>query len=251
MAEQSLIRDHRASIALNNMGVSLLERRAYRQGVETLKDAIFVMMRVLRPSSRSQGTTSDSTTNDTEAKVHRAAKRLASPHAVPSALCIDAVSHGGKSSRHSSQDYVLSEASSSSPFTIPIRIEVDDLDYPEERDPVLESAIMLYNFGLAHLCMAKPAKSPIKLQEAALKHVKLAYAAVLSRLRVCEMHSISKARLLLAVLALENVVKVLIEMGKHSEANASYQVLVRLGRAIAEYQGRDPLETQVAAAAAA
>jgi hypothetical protein len=196
-------------------------------------------MRVLRPSSSSQGTTSDSTTNDTEAKVHRAAKRLASPHAVPSALCIDAVSHGGKSSRHSSQDYVLSEASSSSPFTIPIRIEVDDLDYPEERDPVLESAIMLYNFGLAHLCMAKPAKSPIKLQEAALKQ------------RVCEMHSISKARLLLAVLALENVVKVLIEMGKHSEANASYQVLVRLGRAIAEYQGRDPLETQVAAAAAA
>jgi hypothetical protein len=251
MAEQSLIRDHRAAIALNNMGVSLLERRAYRQGMETLKDAIFVMKRVLRSSSRAQGTTSDSTTNDTEAKVCRAAKRMANPRAVPSALCIGAVSHGGTSSRNLLQGSVLREASSS-PFTFPIRIEAADLDYPDDRDPDLEAAIMLYNFGLAQLCMAKLAKSPIKLQEGALKHAKLAYRyAILSRLTESEIRSISKTRLLLAVLAVDNVVKVLTMMGKHSEANASYQVLVRLGRAIAEFQGRDPLETQMAAAAAA
>jgi hypothetical protein len=76
---QCLIRDHRAAIAMNSMGVSLLERKAYRQGMEALADAIFVIQRVLRPPSiSSQG--SDRTPNSTsyaEAKMHRASKRMA------------------------------------------------------------------------------------------------------------------------------------------------------------------------------
>jgi hypothetical protein len=255
MAEQSLIRDHRAAIALNNMGVSLLEQRAYRQGMETLKDAIFVMKRVFRPQSRNStlGATLDST-RGTDVKIHRAVQRMANPQPVPSAVIVDVISHGASS--HSSPLGSILRESSSSSFTVPIRIEATDLDFPEDRDPDLESSIMLYNFGLAHLCMAKLAKTPMKLREGALKLFNMAYSIVsnknaLSRFSDDEMRRVSETRLLLALAVLNNVVKVLTEMGKHTEANNSFQRLVRLGTAINELDYPGPLGGLIAAAAAA
>jgi hypothetical protein len=253
MAEQSLqIRDHRAAVALNNMGVFLLERRAYRQGMETLKDAIFVMKRVFRPRS-----TSEESTCSAEAKVHRAVRRMANPQPVPSAVAIDVISHGGATSHPSSLASIL-RGSSSAAFTFPIRIEATDLDSPEDRDPDLESSIMLYNFALGHLCMAKVAKSPTKLQEGALKLFNMAYSIIsnqngLSRLSEGEMRRIRETRLLLSVVVMSNVVRVFSEMGRNTEADESYQRLVRLGTVINEMEmdEPDPLEGQIAAAAAA
>jgi hypothetical protein len=250
MAEQSLIRDHRAAVALNNMGVSLLERRAYRHGMETLKDAILVMESVLRPQSKSRGYGVNSeSTSSAEAKVHRAVRRMANPHHVPSAVSSDVISHGGATSHPSS--FLASPA-----FTSPVRIEATDLDCPEDRDPDLDSAIMINNFALAHLCVAKNTNSPIKLQERARKLFNMAYSIIsnqngLSRLSEDEMRRISESRLLLAVAVMSNVVRVLTEMGEDTEANESYQRLVRLGNAVEELQGRNPLKAKIAAAAAA
>jgi hypothetical protein len=256
MADQSLIRDQRAAIALNNMGVSLLEQRAYRQGMETLKDAIFVMKRVFRPQSRnsSLGATSDATSS-TDIKIHHAVQRMANPQPVPFTMITDVISHGVASSHSSPLGSILRESSSSS-FTIPIRIEATDIDCPEDRDPDLESAIMIYNFGLAHLCMAKLAKSPMKLREGALKLFNMAYSIIsnkntLSGLSESEMRRFSETRLLLAIAVLNNVVRVLTVMGKHTEANNSYQRLVRLGTAINELEYPGPIGGLIAAAAAA
>jgi hypothetical protein len=256
MADQSLIRDQRAAIALNNMGVSLLERRAYRQGMETLKDAIFVMKRVFRPQSRNStlGATSDSTCS-TDIKIHRAVQRMANPQPVPSAMIIDVLSHGVASSHSSPLGSILRESYSSS-FTIPIRIEATDIESPEDIDPDLESAIMLYNFGLAHICMAKLAKSPMKLREGALKLFNMAYSIIsnknsLSGLSESEMRRLSETRLLLALAVLNNVVRVLTEMGKHTEADHSYRRLVRLGTAFNELDYPNPPGGLIAAAAAA
>jgi hypothetical protein len=255
MADQSLIRDQRGAIALNNMGVSLLEQRAYRQGMETLKDAIFVMKRVFRPqsSNSSLGETSDST-NSTDIKIHRAVQRMANLQPVPFAMITDVISHGA-GSLPSPLGSILRESSSSS-FTIPIRIEATDIACPEDRDPDLESAIVLYNFGIAHLCMAKLAKSPMKLREGALKLFNMAYSIIsnknaLAGLSESEMRRFSETRLLLAIAVLNNVVRVFTEMGKHTEANNSYQRLVRLGTAINELESPEPLGGLVAAAAAA
>ena len=44
-------REHLGSIALNNVGVSLLKRGCYLQALETMQDAIFVMRFVCRPNS--------------------------------------------------------------------------------------------------------------------------------------------------------------------------------------------------------
>jgi hypothetical protein len=269
MDEQCLIRDHRAAIALNNMGVSLLERRAYRQGMETLQDAILVMKRVLRsPSITSQG--SDKTPNSTsytDTKVHRASKRMANPQPIPSAVSVDIDSHRATFSYHSYLVSVL-HGSSSSPLRSPLRIEAADLDSLEESDHVLQSSIMLFNFGLAHLfmakldnsimrfnfglahlCMAKLDKTPIKLQEGALKIFSMVHS-VLATLCNQEGHGIREDMILLTAATLDNIVALLSQMGKHSEANESDQELARLGRAIQEFQGRN-LEPQNAAASAA
>jgi hypothetical protein len=247
MDELCLIQDHRAAIALNNMGVSLLERRAYRQGMETLKDAVLVMKRVLRPASISQGfgKTPNSACN-AEAKIHRASKRMATPQPiVPSTVSIDAISHGATVSHRSKV-----HRGSSYPLSSPLRIEATDLVSREDRDSDLESSIMLYNFGLAHLCMATLAKTPIKFREGALKLFNMAYSVFAI---LCDQvgHGIREDMVLLAAATLDNIVALLTQMGKHSEANASDQELARLGRAIQEFQGRNPLlEDQIAAAAA-
>jgi hypothetical protein len=256
MADQSLIRDQRAAIALNNMGVSLLDQRAYRQGMETLKDAIFVMKRVFRPQSRNSSldATSDSTSS-TDIKIHRAVQRMANPQPISFTMITDVLSHDVASPHSSPLGSILRESSSSS-FTIPIRIEATDIDCPEDRDPDLESALMLYNFGLAHLCMAKLAKSPMKLREGALKLFNMAYSIIsnknsLSGLSESEIRRFSETRLLLAIAVLNNVVRLLTQMGKHTEANNSYQRLVRLGTAINELESPESLGGLIAAAAAA
>jgi hypothetical protein len=245
-----LIQDHRAAIALNNMGVSLLERRAYRQGMETLKDAIFVMKRVLRPASISHGFgKTPNSTSYAQGKVHRASKRMATAQAVPSAVSIDVISHCATFSHRSRSTSIL-QGGSSYPLSSPIRIEANDLVSREDRDSDLESSIMLYNFGLAHLCMAKLVKTPIKLQEGALKLFKMAYS-VFDTLCDQEGQGIREDMVLLAAATLDNIVALLTQMGKHSEANESDQELARLGRTIQEFQDQNHLEDQIAAAAAA
>jgi len=256
MSEQTLIREHRAAIALNNMGVSLLERRAYRQGMETLKDAIFVMKRVIHPQSKTPDfATNTPSTNSTEAKVNRANKRMANPQPVPSAFSCDVISHEAISSHHQPMDSVLRKGAAS-PSTFPIRIEAGNIDCPEDRNPDLESAIMLHNFGVAHLCMSKLAKSPLKFQEGALALFNMAYSIISNRNTIAQlsdsdMRSVSETRLLLAVVVLNNVVRVLRATGNHSEADESYQKLVRLGTAINEIEEPDPLECRVVVAPAA
>jgi hypothetical protein len=254
MDDQCLSRDHRAAIALNNMGVSLLERRAYRQGMETLKDAIFVMKRVLRPpsiSSHGLCKTPNSTTY-AEAKVHRASKRMANPRPISSAISIDVVSQCTTFSHRSYPSGSILHGGSSSPLSSPLRIEATDLISLEDRDSDLESSIMLYNFGLAHLCMAKLVKKPIKLQEGALKLFNMAYSLFAPR---CDQegHGIREDVVLLAAATstLDNIVGLLTQTGTHSETNEIDHELARRGRAIQEFQGRYHLEDQIATAAAA
>jgi hypothetical protein len=104
---------------------------------------------------------------------------------------------------------------------------------------------MLYNFGLAHLCMAKLAKTPMNLQGGALALFNMAYS-VLAPLCDQEGHEAREDMVLLAAIALNNIVALLIQMGMHSEANE----VARLGRATHEFQGSN-LEDQITAAGAA
>jgi hypothetical protein len=111
---------------------------------------------------------------------------------------------------------------------------------------------MLYNFGLAHLCMAELVKTPIQLQEGALKLFNMAYSLFAPR---CDQegHGIREDTVLLAAAdsTLDNIVALLAQMGRKSKTNKSDQEMARLGRAIKEFQGRYHLEAQISAAVAA
>jgi hypothetical protein len=131
----------------------------------------------------------------------------------------------------------------------PLRIEATDHISLEDRDSDLESSIMLYNFGLAHLCMAKLVKTPIKLQEGALTLFKMAYC-ILAPLYDQEGHGSREDIVILAASTLNNTITLLSQMGKQSEANESDQELARLEKAIQEFQDAN-LEDQITAAAAA
>lgn len=68
-----------ASIALNNIGVSLLEHRAYGQAIHTFKDAIHVMKLLLRTEPHDQLYSTASTANSLQEKLDRASQRIAHP----------------------------------------------------------------------------------------------------------------------------------------------------------------------------
>jgi hypothetical protein len=204
---------------------------------------------VLRPPpicSRGFGNTPYST-SDAEAKVERASKRMANPQPIPSIVSIDVVSRCATFSHRSHSGSVLHGGWSS-----PLRIEATDLvSVGEENSSAdLESSIMLYNFGLAHLCMAKLAKTTVNLKEGALKEgaltlFNMAYS-ILAPLCDQEGHRTREDMVLLAAITLNNIVALLTQMGMHSDANE----LARLGRAIHGFQGSN-LEDQLAAAGAA
>jgi hypothetical protein len=156
--------DCRAVIALNNTGVSLLERGAFPQALQTFKDSIAVLKRVLRgrrPSSQ----------NNRDAEVQNmldsAEKRLASSFLPTSSTScwplasIYTVSHDGTtfSGLPITADHIYSFE------YIPVRIECTTADLPfhisdvtsgilRRRDADFESALVLYNFALAHLSLA-------------------------------------------------------------------------------------------------
>lgn len=77
----------RASLALNNIGVSLLEKGAYQQALDTFKDAIATIKLLVSQRSSADGNEYEFSSGNRAAfreKVDRASKRLAQPHALSS-----------------------------------------------------------------------------------------------------------------------------------------------------------------------
>jgi hypothetical protein len=251
----SLLRDYRGAIALNNIGVSLLERRAYRQAVETLKDAITFMKHVFRPQVVvTPGATFKSSSLNVDARVAAAMERLECPQSSPTLRDPEDLVVQDSLQPSSIRAAALEGISSS--FTMPIRIEAADSDSPENRDPDLESAIMLYNFGIAHLCLSKLSRAGLtKFRDGALKLFNMSYSIIsnknaLAGMNTEEIRKLSETRVLLAIVVLNNLVRVQTEMGKHAEANESYQRLVRLGSAVREQRQGESVDSASAAPAA-
>jgi hypothetical protein len=157
--------DCRAVIALNNTGVSLLERGAFPQALQTFKDSIAVLKRVLR--GRRPSSLHDNRDAEVQNMLDLAEKRLASsflPNSSTSCwplASVYTVSHDGTtfSALPITADHIYSFE------YIPVRIECTTADLPfhsgnvtsailRRRDADFESSLVLYNFALAHLSLA-------------------------------------------------------------------------------------------------
>ena len=81
--DYTLVKDYRAAVALNNLGIAMLQRRAYRESLSTFKDAMKAMHSIFQsealdflasPSSKDGKTTDNSV--DVDRKLQRAMRRL-------------------------------------------------------------------------------------------------------------------------------------------------------------------------------
>jgi hypothetical protein len=145
--------DYNAAIALNNIGVDLLERRCYKQAAITLLDAISVMKAVMRRLSAS----AVSESNDrlaVEAMIQRANRVKARPTPMESKSYYRIVNLADNYS-----DILVEEQHDGSSRETIFPIRIDDVSYDacspgclNDRD--IQCAILLHNLGLANLCVA-------------------------------------------------------------------------------------------------
>jgi hypothetical protein len=157
-------RDYRGAIALNNMGVSLMEQKAYHQAMETLKDAVSVMRAACQSHTMERHDCAS-----VDDKLGQASQRLTNlrPEKDTTAV-IKGISHdeGFVSIRTvlGKHDPMLADA------MFPMRIE--HLEDSEDSENNLKAAIIVHNFALAHLCLARKMTNDslrARLHESALR----------------------------------------------------------------------------------
>lgn len=231
--------DYRGAIALNNMGVSLLERGAYRNAIDTMKDAIAIM-RTIFPQN---GAVHSAPHNfNIDSKLQLAAQRLASPETSRAPLSVQTIPFS-EDNINAMKD-ALRYGPSGSVF-FPLRIEISDFNC-RGRDIDLESSIFLYNFGIAHLCMARVhPKSAAKLRDGALKLFDLAHSILASQCAKAQDPADQTHVLLVAAMVLNNVVQVLSEQGRMEQVGQALSSLKRLDDLVTQIEEDEPDFTSV------
>jgi hypothetical protein len=131
--------ERRAALALNNMGISLMERSCSVQGVETFKDATLVMLSASVASCQGQSTR-QATVNQ---MIERANQSLCNPEIVPSTTLPNVILHDLSMDLDRKTG---AGAELNCPF---IRIETMEDDYLTFE---LTLAIVIYNRAVACLC---------------------------------------------------------------------------------------------------
>jgi hypothetical protein len=159
-------RHHQSAVALNNAGVSLLLRGFCRDAMETIKDAIQIMKRVVAcgveqgGSSSSDGLISDL---DIDRALRRKSKRCAYYNMPETFGKFSEMTNWPILYEISSQDAptrvygALASRSNhvgSSYTAFPIKIDPIDSASSCPDDIAFQTGAMLYNLGVAHVCMA-------------------------------------------------------------------------------------------------
>ena len=136
---------------------------------------------------------------------------------------------------------IVDEAMSSLPVTIPIRIEDPNLRDKEDQDLDIESIIILYNFGIAHLLLSESrrATGDWKLRDRARYFFNVAYSIIASsyedvKIQPEKLQMEDEKKLILASLVLKNLVSLDLKKGKRSTAKLLYQKLLFYKSAVIE-----------------
>lgn len=152
---------HRQAIALNNIGVDLLEKTAYEQALTTLMDATNTMKVALRNSHHMEAGSTPSN------QVRRAILRRSRPAPMerqPSYRMLNLTDN---------YDLILHDQDGSR-FNSIYPIRIDDVHHDVRcpanlHDPDVQSAILIHNLALAHLCVARVSHHD-HIKEAKLDH---------------------------------------------------------------------------------
>jgi hypothetical protein len=151
--------DARAAIALNNIGVSLLERGAYQLALQTFKDSVALLHRTIGVNP-----TTNSNDGIVRHMLHLAETRLASSFgptidSIPqSDMRIRRVLYDG--SAFCNLKFDLAHTLTKTMY-VPVSMEPSECSREDSMPGTsFRSAVFLYNFALAHLCLAQVVPSP-------------------------------------------------------------------------------------------
>jgi hypothetical protein len=181
MSTSSLQRTFTAAIALNNTGVSLLERGSYPEAKEAFKNAISVMQEISASREKQDEASRNRpfSSSALDAKLHKAYYNLANCAAVKDdskmKFCVFTEEESAAVIGAAVQDEDMFYDSST---TFLIRIEKSTLDC-ENAGVDLESSIILHNYGKVYKCLATTATTSAcarELCEGAFKLFQLSYA---------------------------------------------------------------------------
>jgi hypothetical protein len=238
--QMNMFRAFRNAIALNNVGISFLERREYKQAVETLADAIQVMRSTFRPNpttpedleQESFVTTKPSVDIDT--KLQKAMKRIANTRVPCHTGIVEVYSHddGDLASIKSAVQY-----GPSSSIAFPVRIRCSEYNESDDHDIDVQSAIILRNYGLALACSARTITEGNKserLRQKAIKVFRLGQSLVCNRVAAQSDAVFQSRALLISAMLLNDIVQVLHELGLSIEASVVHERLMRLATAMKE-----------------
>lgn len=217
-------------LTLNNIGVSLLEQRSYKQAKDTFKESISLTnIASITDSSR------DVLYNNAEVTLKHACRRLANPRPVPILSCPDPVFLETVTYENniSALKDILNNGPSSS-YAFAIRIEaVDELLYTSKEcadGNNVALAVLFYNLGLAKLCMSSIAKTTaraVELRKGALKLFRRSYRIIITRAFMEQDESRLRCFLLLS--AVVNCLnRVSRELGESTKGTNFYDQLVYL-----------------------
>jgi len=162
--------EFRASVALNNAAVSMMERSCCRQAFETLKAAAFATKAVQAACARSADLSFDRAQDTLEItrlklleKLKRADRLMSRPSPMPLAIPINVFPHDATpssiflTSAETRQCIHHSERiAQNQKFCLNmIRIETANVDLWDEREWDLLTAIIVFNFAVSYICYSK------------------------------------------------------------------------------------------------
>lgn len=228
------------AVALNNMGVSLLNKGAFGQAMETFRAALNEMKMLVHHESSSSGSRDPVSLTS---KVEKAYQALICLGRVTQDTQVSPMVFDSNGGFHlpSVLNLVMDEGCHS-PTICPIKIELADFENMGERDADLDSAIMLYNMGLVHRSIAAKEHDLMKhgrIHKAALRLFRMAFTLVsntpLPRGRTFEdEQALVRNRVHGSAIFLYYQTRTLFDMGYQVEGERSLRHLSILGSELAD-----------------
>lgn len=233
----------RAAFALNNIGVTLLERHCYKQAIRTLRDAVLVMKMACRGEASGSLQPFDAVAGknlgsiDVSLMMRRANLSLSNPRRVegPSNGLYPVVGISDEADTDD-MDAVLAVCPLKTTVVFPFRF--DPTPGPEyyDKDVSLSCTTILLNFGFACLCRSRivPEAGKKGLLENASKVFKLCQSVLATQSSNCSDHHHLRKVFFLGHVVVGSLIHTLQAAGRSTEANMYIPKLASLKAGVQE-----------------
>jgi hypothetical protein len=239
---------YRCAIALNNIGVQLLQRSSFKQAVQVLKDAVYTIRIAFPTKSSASNTSHNPAACDTERLIADATKKLYNPLS-SNPKTVDVCSWDLQRIDVLNIERMINQVLSASTINlVPVTIDMIDIEL-EERSADFQAALILYNFALAHVGLASRPQECARTEflKGALRMLQLSHAIVMEDAAT----DFSISSLTLTALILSTTGFILSQIGNDDDVRYTLLRLETVVRAIQEEQEYIELQDSSVSPAAA